>query len=114
MARELKQGEVERLFTEAVDGGLSVDDGEAFEAALATDPALAARYAQYTRALELLKKAPREQAPPALAGLILRRARRRRPSRTARFIEEYRVPVEVLVPILLAVAVAVFLLLSNP
>ena len=78
MSTALKSSEVEELFADAVDGALASGDDAKLKAALVADPALAARFQQYQKAIALLKGAPREKAPAALASTIMRRVRRRR------------------------------------
>lgn len=110
MRRELSKSEVERLFTGAVDDSLSDADVATLEA----DPELKAKLAQYERAVKLLRDAPKEKAPDALASMILRRTRRRRFGlRLQKLQDAHRFPVEVIIPILLAVAVALFLLVAG-
>lgn len=71
---------------------------------------------RYARTVERVRTVEREKAPPALASLIAGRVRRQR-----RFglrglhlaHVHHRFPVEVLIPLLLAAAVAAFLLMSS-
>jgi anti-sigma factor RsiW len=113
--RELSKNEVERLFMGAVDDALAGADAARFEEALAADAELRARFERYQKAVGLLKRAPREKAPDALATMILRRTRRRRFSARAREAQAaYRLPAEVVIPLLVAVLVAMFMLLASP
>jgi len=108
---ELSQAELERLFVGAADEQLANRDEEQLNAALTSSPELQAQFDKYKNAIALLKDTPREKAPPALASMILRRSRRRRfgARNTATLHAQYRVPVEVLIPILVGVLVAAFL-----
>ncbi|AGC46471.1 hypothetical protein MYSTI_05189 [Myxococcus stipitatus DSM 14675] len=71
----------------------------------------------YSRTVRRLQNVEREKAPPALASVVMTRVRRQR-----RFglrglhmaHMQHRFPVEILIPILLAVAVAAFLVLAAP
>jgi hypothetical protein len=112
--RELNKAEVERLFLGAVDGALETADEAAFREVLAADAGLKLRFEQYTLAVKTLKELPREKAPAALASMILRRTKRRRSLLKSLATNEatYRVPVEVILPLLLAAVVAAFLLLA--
>lgn len=106
----------ERLFVDAVDEALPDRDQQRLLAELEGSPELKASYEKYARAVKLLKSAPREKAPEALASLVMRRVRRRRlfgqrGLHTAYM--QYRVPVEVLIPILVGVLVAAFLIMSS-
>ena len=114
MRRELSKNDVERLFVGAVDDALPGSDASQFDAQLSEDPRLKARFAQYQRAIALLKEAPKEKAPDALASMILRRTRRRRFQLRSREIQNFRFPVEVVVPMLIAALVAMFMLLASP
>ncbi len=114
MRRELNQNDVERLFVGAVDDALPEKDAGEFDEQLSEDPELKAKFAQYQRAISLLKESPREKAPDALASLILRRTRRRRFQDRTREIHHSRFPVEVVVPLIIAALVAMFMLLSSP
>ncbi len=114
MRRELSKNEVERLFVGAVDGALAEPEANEFDAQLAADPELKARFAKYQRAISMLKDAPKEKAPDALASMILRRTRRRRFQIRSRDIQNAHFPAEVVVPMLIAALVAMFMLLSSP
>ena len=114
MRRELSKAEVERLFAGAVDEALPDRDAVLLKAELDADPELKQRFEQYEHAVKLLRKAPREKAPDALASMILRRTRRRRFGlRLAKLHDAHRFPVEIIIPILLAAMVALFLLVAG-
>jgi anti-sigma factor RsiW len=113
----LKSEEVEELFSGAVDGGLKGSDDARLRAALAADPELRARFEKYQKAISLLKGTPKEKAPPALASTIMRRVRRRRVwDRRNGAMQQamYRVPVEIIIPLLLGVMVAALLFFAAP
>ena len=115
--RELSKSEVELLFVEAVDGALADADVARFQEQLASDSELKARYDSYQRAVNLLRAEPRQKAPDALASVILRRTRRRRSVMQSLRLHEMhfnRVPAEVFIPLLLAAAVALFLMTASP
>lgn len=108
--------ELEQLFVDAVDETLPDGDQQRLKAELEGSVELKASYEKYARAVKLLKSAPREKAPDALASMVMRRVRRRRlfgqrGLHTAYM--QYRVPVEVLIPILVGVLVAAFLIISS-
>ncbi|MDP3234651.1 MAG: transmembrane transcriptional regulator [Myxococcales bacterium] len=114
MQRELTKAEVERLFLGAVDDALDSSDAESFRQVLAGDAELKVRFEKYTGAVKALKELPREKAPASLASTILRRTKRRRSMfrSMAEHEASYRVPVEVIIPLLLAAVVAAFLLMA--
>ena len=71
----------------------------------------------YARTVQRLKDVEREKAPPALATQVMNRVRHQRrfglrALHTAH--AHYRVPVEILIPLLLGAAVAAFLFMAAP
>lgn len=115
MRRELTKTEVERLFLGAVDDALPGEDQATFEAQLEADAQLRARYDAYRRTVSLLRGAEKEKAPDGLASVILRRTRRRRFSlRDHDLTTTWRVPAEVVIPLLLAALVALLMVLGSP
>ncbi len=116
MRRDLSKNEVERLFVGAVDHALAEPEAKEFDAELAANPELKAKFAKYQRAISLLKETPKEKAPDALASMILRRTRRRRFQLRTRDLQNahFPFPAEVVVPMLIAALVAMFMLLSSP
>ncbi len=117
MSTALQSNEVEELFSGAVDGRLTDSDDAKLKRALAADPELKARFERYQKTISMLKGAPREKAPQALASTIMRRVRRRRVfdrRNSAMQQAMYRVPVEVIIPLLLGVMVAALLFFAAP
>lgn len=111
----IPKGELEELFVAAADETLPDRDADRLKAELDGSPELKASFDKYQRAVKLLKGAPREKAPDAMASMIMRRVRRRRlfGQRGLHTVHmQYRVPVEVLIPILIGVLVAAFLIMS--
>lgn len=114
-ARMISKSDEERLFTGAIDGALAEADRAQLASTLEGSPELKAKFDSYARAVKLLKGTQPEKAPAALAGQILRRTRRRRWSDRRAFAlahAQYRVPVEVIIPILVGVLMAAFLIFS--
>lgn len=117
MRTELTKADIEKLFVGALDGALADKDEAQLKSGLDESPELKLKFEKYENAVKLLRGAPKEKAPDALASMILRRVRRRRlfGSRNLHLAHmQYRVPAEVLVPILLGVAVAAFLIFAAP
>jgi len=112
--RELSQTEVEKLFVEGVDEMLADRDAIRLKAELDADPELKQKYESYARAVKRLREQPKEKAPDALATLVMRRVRRRRGARRLQAHADYRFPVEVIIPLLLAALVALFLVMAGP
>ena len=112
----LGKGEVEELFVGSADEALLDREEEKLKAELESSPELKAQYDKYMRAVQLLKSEPREKAPVALASMVMRRVRRRRlfgQRGLHTTYMQYRVPVEVLIPILIGVLVAAFIVMSS-
>lgn len=101
---------LEPLFLGAVDGTLDPGEREALEAALAADPALAARLTAYRAAVARLRAAPPVRAPAGLQAMVLRRSRRRRFQLRREGEALPAVPAEVLVPLLLGALAALLYL----
>ncbi len=117
MRTELTKADVERLFVGAADDALPEADEIRLREGLDDDSALKARFEKYQKAVQLLKKAPKERAPESLSTVIMRRVRRRRlwgRNSIHTMHMQYRVPVEVLIPVLIGVLVAMFLFFSAP
>jgi anti-sigma factor RsiW len=110
--RELSKADVERLFVGATDGALAAEEHAELKQALASNEALESDFARYQRAVTLLKSAPKEKAPPALAAVVMRRVRRRRGlARRLQWEASHHLPAEVIVPVLLGVAMAALLVI---
>ena len=117
MRTELTKADIEKLFIGAVDDTLADPDAVRLRAKLDDDSELKGRFEKYQKAIKLLKKAPRERAPESLSTVIMRRVRRRRlwgRNSLHTMHMDYRVPVEVLIPILIGVLVAAFLFFAAP
>jgi len=69
-------------------------------------------FERYERAVEKVRALGRENAPDALATLILNRTRKRRGLRNlVRVHNTYRLPVEIILPVLLAAVIAALMML---
>lgn len=114
MRPEHSYQEEEKLFTDAVDGRLLTEGDAKWRALLDSSGEVKARFDRYQKTVARLKAAPKPKAPPVLAGIILRRVRRRRSlSRLEATAQvDYRVPVEAFIPVLLACAVAAYFYLA--
>ena len=112
METQLSHREVQGLFVAAVDEALPPLKVQRFEHHLQGCPDCRAGWDRYARTVQRVKGLPRERAPEALATLIARRLKRKRPFLLRSLSQaNYRVPVEIIVPVLLAVVVAVLVLL---
>jgi hypothetical protein len=111
----IPKGELDELFVGAADEELPDQEMARLKDELEKSPELKANFDKYMRAVKLLKSDQQEKAPPALASLVMRRVRRRRlfGQRGLHTMHmNYRVPVEVLIPILIGVLVAAYFIFA--
>jgi len=114
---ELSHREARNLFPALLDEELAEQEASRLQAHLVDCTECRSGWEGYSRAVKTVRELPREKAPPELAGNIMRRVRRRRFQGLRAFERaqaDYRVPYEVILPILLAAAVAAALLLGMP
>jgi anti-sigma factor RsiW len=114
---QLSHREAKRLFFAFADDELPSDERTKLSAHLEECVDCRAGWDRYSNTLGRVRSVERERAPAALATLIVRRARRRRPAglRAAYVAHvQYRVPVEAIIPLLLGVAVAALIVLLAP
>lgn len=117
MRTELTKADVERLFLGAADDSLADPDAIRLRDVLDDDAELKGRFEKYQKTIALLKKTHKERAPESLATVIMRRVRRRRlwgRNSLHTLHMQYRVPVEVLIPILIGVLMAAYLFFAAP
>ncbi|MBI3184935.1 MAG: zf-HC2 domain-containing protein [Myxococcales bacterium] len=117
MQIQLSHSEARGLFLAALDDELPDREGERLRAHLDGCADCRTGWERYHRTAELLGRVERERVPPALATLIMRRVRRRRLFGQRGLFQAqvyYRVPVEAIIPVLLGVLVAAFLVLIAP
>ncbi len=115
MQLQLSHREARNLFPALLDEELAEQEASRLQAHLVDCAECRTGWEGYSRAVKVVRQVEREKAPPELAGNILRRVRRRRFQGLRAFDRaqaDYRVPYEVIVPILLAVAVAVVVLIG--
>ncbi len=117
MNTELSHREAQRLFFAFADDELASEEKTRLTLHLEDCDRCREGWDRYARTVERVRGVDREKAPAALASLIARRARRRRPFglRAMQLAHaQYRVPVEAVIPLLLGVAVAALLVLMAP
>ncbi|HYV48449.1 MAG TPA: zf-HC2 domain-containing protein [Myxococcaceae bacterium] len=110
--------EVRSMFPALVDDELPMDMVANLRAHLDNCAECRNGWVRYERAVSLVRKVPKEKAPAALTGAILRRIRRQKSRalrRDATLAMAYRVPYGMVLPILLAAAVGalIFFLLKS-
>lgn len=112
---QLNHREAKALFFALADEELPEPQAKAVRSHLDGCEECRAGWDRYTKTVQRVRTVEREKAPPALASLVLNRVKRERRFglRKLHLAHAYhRVPVEVLIPLLLAAAVAAFLMLS--
>lgn len=117
MQTQLSHREAKSLFLDALDDELESQEQQRLRAHLDDCADCRQGYQRYARTVDTLRKVRREKAPPTLATMILRRVRRRRlfgQKGLHLAHAHYRVPAEAIIPVLLGVLVAAFLVLIAP
>lgn len=114
MQLELSHREASRMFPALIDEDLGETDALKLRSHLDGCESCRTGWQRYERTVKQVRDVPRERAPANLATAILLRSRRRRSGlrALARVQVEYRVPFEVIIPILLGALVAALLVFS--
>jgi anti-sigma factor RsiW len=108
--------DVRSLFPALVDEELDVRQEQDVRAHLDRCAECRIGWDRYERTVALVRRAPKEKPPAALTAAILRRIRRRKSQALRRdrvLALAYRVPYEVVLPIVLAAAVAAVLFFAS-
>jgi anti-sigma factor RsiW len=110
---ELGHSEIQGLFSAYVDQELPAPDREAFLSHLSGCPDCNHHLEQFQQTVTLLRGLPKHRAPPAFSRQVLRRVKQRNRRNEAVgmfFAGPLRVPIETIIPILLAASVVALLL----
>ncbi|MBN1210617.1 MAG: zf-HC2 domain-containing protein [Myxococcaceae bacterium] len=113
----LNHREARDLFFALADEELPEPQAQAVRSHLDECAECRAGWDRYAKAVQRVREVEREKAPPVMASLVLNRVKRERRFglRKLHLAHNYhRFPVEVLIPLLLAAAVAAFLVMSAP
>lgn len=113
---ELSHHDATRLFPALIDQELAEQDQARLRQHLDGCGECREGWERYERAVTRVRSVGRERAPAGLASLIVRRVRRRRSFGLRSLVlaqAHYRVPFEVIIPLLLGVLVATVLLLAS-
>ncbi|ATB38096.1 transmembrane transcriptional regulator [Cystobacter fuscus] len=116
MPAQLSHRETRALFIAFADEELPADTAREVRSHLDTCGECQQGWQAYSSTVLRVRQVPRHKAPPALASQVLARVKRQRRSglRGLQLAHaHYRLPVEVLIPVLLAAAVAAYLLVSS-
>jgi predicted anti-sigma-YlaC factor YlaD len=103
------------LFLDAVEGSLGPGDSQKLELHLDVCNDCRTGFQQYSATVFRVRQTRREKAPQALATQVMRRIRRKRPASLRGqwwTHAQHRLPVELLIPLLVAAAVAVWLFMA--
>lgn len=111
MNAELSHAAAKAFFPALIDQELAPKEEARVRGHLALCKPCHEGYAKYERAVTRVRQLERVRAPDLLATRILQRTRRKRGLRQiARIHQDYRVPVEILIPVLLAAAIAAWMM----
>ncbi|WP_257461168.1 anti-sigma factor family protein [Archangium lipolyticum] len=117
MSAQLSHRETKALFIALADEELSAEKEQAVRSHLEGCGECQKGWQSYSSTVLRLRKVEKEQAPPALASMVMTRLKRQRRFGLKRLHlthAQYRLPVEVLIPLLIAAAVGAFLIMSAP
>lgn len=112
---QLNHREAKALFFALADEELPEPQATAVRSHLDGCEECRAGWVRYEKTVQRVRTVEREKAPPVMTSMVLNRVKRERRFglRKLHLAHNYhRVPVEVLIPLLLAAAVAAFLMLS--
>ena len=115
MNAELSHKEARKLFFQYADDELVASEKERLRLHLDGCADCRAGWDRYTRTVKSLRGTTKEKAPPHLSTQIMRRVRQQRRfgfRRTLDMQNAYRMPVETIIPVLLGVAVAAWLMIA--
>ncbi len=118
MSLELSHREARNLFFAFADDEIAQTEEARLRDHLSDCGDCRVRWDRYAKTVRVVKELSRERAPPALASMIVRRARRNRRMFGTRGLTlahaHYRVPVETIIPVLIGAMVALFLVMLAP
>lgn len=112
---QLSHREAKSLFFALADEELPAPQAQAVRTHLDGCDECRAGWDKYARTVQRVRKVEREKAPPAMASLVMNRVKRERRFGLRKLHLahiNHRLPVEILIPVLLAAAVAAFLVMS--
>jgi len=113
VSAELSHGEARSLFPALVDRELGEPDEVRLRAHLEICDDCRTGWTRYERAVEKVRSLERVRAPKTFASQVLLRSRRRRGLRAiARAEADYRLPTEIIIPVLIAALVALVIFLA--
>jgi anti-sigma factor RsiW len=117
MPAQLSHRETKALFVALADEELPADKAREVQSHLDGCGECQKGWQSYSATVLRLRKVEKQKAPPALASMVMTRVKRQRRFGLKRLHlthAHYRLPVEILIPLLLAAAVAAFIMMSAP
>ena len=112
METALSHQEAQDLFGALVDMEIPAPEEARLRSHLSRCVSCSQGWVRYEATVHQVRDLPRERAPMSLAGVIVRRERRRAFSRRMRLLQlQNRLPVELILPLLIAAAVVVLMAL---
>jgi len=112
---QLNHREARDLFFALADEELPEPQAQAVRSHLDGCDECRAGWQRYAKTVQRVRQVEREKAPPVMASLVMNRVKRERRFGLRKLYlahTYHRFPVEILIPILLAAAVAAFLVMS--
>lgn len=115
MNADLSHREARKLFFALADDELPSVEADRLRLHLDGCADCRSGWQRYEKTVKTLRRTTREKAPPHLSTQIMRRVRRQRLfgwRNTLRAHNQHRVPIESIIPVMLGVAVAVWLMFA--
>ncbi|HYO51588.1 zf-HC2 domain-containing protein [Archangium sp.] len=117
MPAQLSHRETRALFIALADEELPAEKVQAVQTHLDGCGECQQGWQSYSATVLRVRKVEKQKAPPALASRVMTRVKRQRRFGLKRLHlthAQYRLPVEILIPLLIAAAVGAFLIMSAP
>ena len=117
MPAQLSHRETKALFIALADEELPAEKVQAVRSHLDGCGECQQGWQRYSATLIRVRNVEKQKAPPALASMVMTRVKRQRRfglKRLNQMHAHYRLPVEILIPLLIAAAVGAFLIMSAP
>jgi anti-sigma factor RsiW len=117
MPAQLSHRETRALFIALADEELPAEKAREVRSHLDGCGECQRGWQSYSNTVLRLRKVEKEKAPPALASMVMTRVKRQRRFGLKRLHlahAHYRLPVEILVPLLIAAAVGAYILMAAP
>lgn len=117
MSAQLSHRETKALFVALADEELPAEKAREVRSHLDGCGECQQGWQRYSSTVLRLRQVEKQKAPPALASLVMTRVKRQRRFGLKRLHlvhAQYRLPVEILIPLLIAAAVGAYLMMAAP